>query len=133
MKRRHLFSIAVFTILLVVLVTAGWEFLLEEYFSRPGKGYDLFGFAQTGPESAAVHWEHVLTAGLVAMVAVTVTGLASLRVIGRHEAAKEALRENKDALQGRVAELEQAQEKTKTQGDDLMRLAVDLRMARDQA
>ena len=126
MQRRHLLLIAVSTILIVVLLTAGWEFVLEDYFGQPG-------MEDGAPESATMKWADVITAGWAALVAVMVTGLASLRVIGRHEAAEEALRESKDALQERVAELERAHEKAKAQGEDLMRLAVDLRMARDQA
>ncbi|MCH9052698.1 MAG: HAMP domain-containing protein [Proteobacteria bacterium] len=47
--------------------------------------------------------------------------------------AEEALRESREALQGRVADLEEAQLKLERQGSDLVRLADDLKLARDEA
>ena len=49
------------------------------------------------------------------------------------ERAETALRENKNALQIRIADLEKAQRKLEWQGEDLVRLADNLLIARDNA
>ena len=53
--------------------------------------------------------------------------------ITERKQAEAALRESERALQGRVADLEAAQRKLERQGEDLVRLADNLSLARDQA
>ncbi len=59
---------------------------------------------------------------------------ADLKVeVAERMRAEEALRENEQILQTRVAELEEAQRTLERQGEDLVRFAEDLSVARDQA
>ncbi len=55
------------------------------------------------------------------------------REIDERKLVEQALRESNAILRERIAELDEAQHKFKSQGEDLMRLASDLRWARDQA
>ena len=53
--------------------------------------------------------------------------------IAERELAEQALRESRKISRERIVELEEAQHRSNSQGEDLMRLAADLRAARDQA
>ena len=55
------------------------------------------------------------------------------REITERVAAEEALRESELASQERIVDLEEAQQKLERQGEDLVRFADELRLARDQA
>jgi PAS domain S-box-containing protein len=59
--------------------------------------------------------------------------VGTLQDITEQKRAEEALRESREALKVRVAELEAAQETLEKQGAELARLADDLRVARDDA
>ncbi len=86
------------------------------------------------------------TAGLMSLIAlggllvigIVLNNLRRVAIEAKSEAtererAETALRENKEALQTRIAELEKAQRKLERQGEDLVRLADNLLVARDHA
>ena len=97
MRPKHVLLIAVCTVLLVFLVTAGWEFLLEN-------AIEQYGMANGAGESAQEHWEYVGTATLAAGTAVAILGLVSLRFVAQRNRAERRLQEAYDALEQRVRE-----------------------------
>lgn len=74
MQAKQILLLSVCVVLLVFLVTAGWEFLLEDAIYQ-------VGMANGAEESAYEHWEYVFTATLAATIAVTILGLASHRIM----------------------------------------------------
>ena len=97
MQFRHVLLLAVGTVLLVFLATAGWEFLFEEIFVDAGDG----GHED---ESAQEHWEYIVTATAASVIAVILSGLASLRIIAERRRAERALEKSHDELEERVLE-----------------------------
>ncbi len=76
MQRKHILLVAVSTVLLVFLVTVGWEFFLEGFFEQGALGHDA-------EESVTEHWEYVLTATFAAAIAVSFMVLTCIRTVNR--------------------------------------------------
>jgi signal transduction histidine kinase len=126
MTNQNILLLAVVTVLCVFLTAAGWEFWLEDLVEpRIGGAYEI--------ESSKDHWEYIITSTYFSAIALIAPVLLLRRSNVERDRTEEVLRNSEHALQERVAALEEAQRKLERQGEDLVRLAGDLQIARDQA
>ncbi|MDJ0950833.1 MAG: ATP-binding protein [Alphaproteobacteria bacterium] len=95
MQPKHILLFAAFTVLLVFCFTAGWWFFLEDTFLpiRIPRGVAA---------SVEGDMQSVLTATSAAAIAVTILGLASLRIVARWSRAEHELREAHGSLEQQV-------------------------------
>ncbi len=104
-------TLCISIVLLVFLVTAGWEFLLEGFFEQGASGNDA-------EESTAEHWEYVITATFAAAISVSVLSLVSLRTVDRLQARVEertrALEKSNENLNREITDRKQLDEKFHT-------------------
>ncbi len=97
MQPKQIYLLTALSAVLVFLVTAGWEFVLEE-------PIELILAGEHEKESMHERWEYVITATFAAGLALIITCLASLRIIAERLQAEQALQKAHDSLEQRVME-----------------------------
>lgn len=84
MTYRNVVSVAVMTLLLVFALSFIWEFMFEDPVGTLLEADRV--------ESAATHWEFVVTSMVFAAIAVFISSMATIRIISERRGMEEALR-----------------------------------------
>ena len=95
MRDRTVFYLVGLTLLSVFVLWVGWEFVVEDVI------WSLF-WSEYGEESPQHHWEYVISATILAGIALIIPTLVSLRSIAAREGVEEALRASEERLRAVV-------------------------------
>ena len=95
MRDRTVFYLVGLTLLSVFVLWVGWEFVVEDVI------WSLF-WSEYGEESLQHHWEYVISATILAGIALIIPTLVSLRSIAAREGVEEALRASEERLRAVV-------------------------------